>query len=128
MPPSGGQQPEGPLGLQPNIAGMLAYAPCCIGLVMSIVLLATEKTNRFIKFHAWQGLLVHLLLSVIVAFNSIISFILSNVSTALSVLTTLFGLVIFLAGLGLSAFLMVKAYNNATPKLPLIGDFAAKQS
>lgn len=127
MPPSGGPQP-GPLGLQPNVAGMLAYAPCCIGLIMSIVCLAVEKTNRFVKFHAWQGLFFHLLLAVIGTLNSILGAILGQLNSLLSLLSTLFGLVIFLVGLGLSIFLMIKAYGNETPKLPVIGDFADKQA
>lgn len=114
--------------MQPNVAGMLAYAPCCIGLIFAIILLATEKNNRFVKFHAWQGLFFHLLLTVIGVLNSIMGVILGAIHTILSLLSTLFGLVLFLAGLGLSIFLMIKAYGNATPKLPLIGDFAEKQS
>ncbi|AEP11727.1 putative membrane protein [Chloracidobacterium thermophilum B] len=124
----GGGQPPGPLGLQPNVAGLLAYAPCCIGLILSIIFIAVEKSNRFVKFHAWQGLFFHLIVAVIGILNSILGTVLVQISGVLSLLSTLFGLVIFLASLGASIFLMVKAYGNEMTKLPLLGDLAEKQS
>ncbi len=124
----GGGQPPGPLGLQPNVAGLLAYAPCCIGLVMSIIFIVVEKSNRFVKFHAWQGLFFHLIVAAIGILNSILGTVLGQISGVLSLLSTLFGLVIFLASLGASIFLMVKAYGNEMTKLPLLGDLAEKQS
>jgi uncharacterized membrane protein len=124
----GGGQPPGPLGLQPNVAGLLAYAPCCIGLIMSIIFIVVEKSNRFVKFHAWQGLFFHLIVAVIGILNSILGTVLGQISGVLSLLSTLFGLVIFLASLGASIFLMVKAYGNEMTKLPLLGDLAEKQS
>ncbi|QUV84948.1 DUF4870 domain-containing protein [Chloracidobacterium aggregatum] len=124
----GGGQPPGPLGLQPNVAGLLAYAPCCIGLIMSIIFIVVEKSNRFVKFHAWQGLFFHLIVVVIEILNSILGRVLGQISGVLSLLSTLFGLVIFLASLGASIFLMVKAYGNEMTKLPLLGDLAEKQS
>ncbi len=47
------------LGLEPNIAGLLCYVPCCIGLVFSVVAAIVEKQSRFVRFHAFQSLLVH---------------------------------------------------------------------
>ena len=125
---SGGGQPPGPLGLQPNVAGLLAYAPCCIGLILSIIFIVVEKSNRFVKFHARQGLFFHLIVAVIEILNSILGTVLGQISSVLSLLSTLFGLVIFLASLGASIFLMVKAYGNEMTKLPLLGDLAEKQS
>ncbi|OYT70327.1 MAG: hypothetical protein CFK52_11325 [Chloracidobacterium sp. CP2_5A] len=94
---------------------------------MSIILVITEKTNRFVKFHAWQGLFFHLALAAIGILNSLLGIVLGNISSLLSLVSTLFGLAIFLGGLGLSVFLMVKAYGNETLKLPLLGDIAEKQ-
>ena len=55
--------PGGPsgtnLGMAPNTAGLLCYAPCCIGLVFSIVAAIVEKQSRFVRFHAFQSLLLH---------------------------------------------------------------------
>ncbi len=56
---------ESNLGVAPNLGGLLAYAPCCIGLIFSIVVAAAEKQSRFLRFHAFQSLLVHAALFVI---------------------------------------------------------------
>jgi len=47
------------LGLEPNIAGLLCYVPCCLGLVFSVVAAIVEKQSRFVRFHAFQSLLLH---------------------------------------------------------------------
>ena len=47
------------LGLAPNVAGLLCYVPCCVGLVFGIVAAIVEKQSRFVRFHAFQSLLLH---------------------------------------------------------------------
>jgi uncharacterized membrane protein len=47
-------------GLQPNVAGLIAYLPFWIGLVASIYFLATEKENHFVRFHSMQSLFLSL--------------------------------------------------------------------
>src|SRR5258705_13134782 len=45
--------------LDSNVGAMLCYWAnfiCCLGLVLAIVFLVTEKENRFVKFHAVQSL------------------------------------------------------------------------
>src|SRR5215471_17814780 len=76
-PPSGGGYPPPggktqTLGLDNNVAALLCYLPaclCCADLIFSILWLATEpKENRFLRFHALQGLLlfaVGLIISII---------------------------------------------------------------
>src|SRR5436305_11942224 len=47
------------MNLDSNVGAMLCYIAnflCCLGLVLSIVFLVTEKENRFVKFHAVQSL------------------------------------------------------------------------
>src|SRR3982074_2788852 len=47
------------LSLGSNVGAMLCYIAnflCCIGLVLAIVFLVTEKENRFVKFHALQSI------------------------------------------------------------------------
>ena len=59
-PPSGA--PGGKtsfMNLDSNLGAMLCYIlnfVCCLGLVLSIIFLVTEKENRFVKFHAIQSL------------------------------------------------------------------------
>ncbi|MGQ9896402.1 MAG: DUF4870 domain-containing protein [Acidobacteriota bacterium] len=126
QPPPGGQSP-GPLGLQPNVAGLLAYAPCCIGLIMSVIFIIVEKSHRFVKFHAWQGLFLHLAIYTIGILNSILGAVLNQISGVLYLLSNLFIFIIFLASFGILIFMMIKAYSNQMTKLPLLGDLAEKQ-
>src|SRR5437764_8853639 len=45
--------------LDSNLGAMLCYIlnfVCCLGLVLSIIFVITEKENRFVKFHAVQSL------------------------------------------------------------------------
>src|SRR2546422_10633937 len=62
-PPSGAPGGKTSLGLSSNVGAMLCYIAnflCCIGLVLAIVFLFTEKENRFVKFHAVQSLFLAL--------------------------------------------------------------------
>src|SRR5262245_56296559 len=122
--PSGGQSS---LGMAPNLAAMLCYFPlCCIGIIMSVVAAAIEKQSRFVRFHAFQSLLVHGVLIVVVIAMQIFSVVLSMVSSLLGLLfSALFGLL----GLGVIAamvFMMIMAYNNEDYALPSIGEMARK--
>ncbi len=47
------------LGMAPNVAGLLCYVPCCIGLIFSVVAAIVEKQSRFVRFHAFQSLLLN---------------------------------------------------------------------
>ena len=58
-PPSGVPGGKTSLGLDSNLGAALCYLAnflCCLGLVLAIVFLVTEKENRFVKFHAVQSL------------------------------------------------------------------------
>lgn len=124
--PSGGQTN---LGMAPNVAGMLCYFPlCCIGIIFSIVAVVVEKQSRFVRFHAFQSLLVHAALIVVVVAMQVFSFVLAAVSGLLGLLfALLFGLV-GLGILGAMIFLMIKAYNNEEYGLPTLGQMAKNWS
>jgi uncharacterized membrane protein len=47
------------LGVAPNVGGLLCNVPCCIGFIFSIVAVVVEKDNKFLRFHAFQSLLLH---------------------------------------------------------------------
>ena len=115
------------LGLDTNVGAMLCYLPiCAINLIYSIIVLATEKDNRFVRFHAFQSLLLIGGLIVGCIAVTIVSVILAFVSSTLSVL---FGMVTWLVGLaflGLAIFMCVKAFGGSQFKLPVIGDMAEK--
>ena len=123
------------MNLDSNLGAMLCYILeflCCLGLVLSIVFLITEKENRFVKFHAVQSLF---LLALAVVANIIIQ-ILHIVLTMVLDLANLggfAGLFIWLLGclvLFIFAVLNIigglKAYSGQWYKLPIIGEFAWK--
>src|SRR5919201_225719 len=68
--------------LDSSLAAMLCYISyfvCCLGLVLGIVFLVTEKENRFVKFHALQSLLLFALLVMLAIILNILTFILGLV-------------------------------------------------
>ena len=99
-------------GIQPNVAALLAYL---VGFVSGIVFFLIEKENKFVRFHAMQSMGLSGGLFVL--------------GLVLGFLPVLGGLVVLLNLLGLVLWVvcMVKAYQEAWFKLPVIGDFAAKQ-
>ena len=59
----GGSQTN--LGLAPNVASLLCYVPCCLGFVFAVIAAIVEKQSRFVRFHAFQSLLLHAAMFVI---------------------------------------------------------------
>ncbi len=132
-PPSGAPGGKTSLGLESNVGAMLCYIGniiCCLGVILSIVFLVTEKDNRFVKFHAVQNLFllaVAVALSIIVAILGIILRIVFGMADL--------GLVAWIITIGLRFLLLIiflaiwllagiKAYGGQWYKLPFIGDLA----
>jgi uncharacterized membrane protein len=127
LPPSGPRTTGSTnLGVAPNVGGLLCYAPCCIGLIFSIVAVIVEKESRFLRFHAFQSLFFHAAAIVLGIGFQVLTLIISMISGALAlifnILVMLFGLVL----LGAQILLMVKAYNNEEYELPTLGQLARK--
>lgn len=96
-----------------NIVGILCYVG---GIIAAIVLLLLEKDNKFVRFHAMQSIITTiaiLVISMVIAFIPIIGLILWPI--------------IWLLTTALFLFLAYKAYQEELFKVPVIGDFAAKQ-
>jgi len=135
-PPSGA--PGGKtsfLGLDSNVGAMLCYVAnflCCLGLVLAIVFLITEKENRFVKFHAMQSLF---LVGLEIAACIILEILTVILRLALSIVDMgwIAGLLTFvLGGLLLLIFFIllvvggIKAYGGQWYKLPIVGPLAWK--
>jgi uncharacterized membrane protein len=114
------------LGMAPNLAGLVCYVPCCIGFVFSIVAAVVEKENRFIRFHAFQSLLLHAVIIVLSIGLTIAQIAAMMMAGPLGTLVFLIRIPFGLALLGLMILMMIKANNNEEFKLPIIGDMAAK--
>ena len=113
------------LGLEPNIAGLLCYVPCCLGLVFSVVAAIVEKQSRFVRFHAFQSLLLHGVVFVVWIGLTAVQMVLGAVG--LGLVGVLFWIVSMVAGVGflvVAILLMVKANSGEEFELPVIGPMA----
>lgn len=119
------------LGLDNNVGAMLTYLPICgISLIYSIIVLITDKTNKNVRFHAVQSLLLMAAYFVVVFVVGFIGGVLAAItnSAALSGLTFVLYMIVFIAFLGLMIYGCVKAYQGDSYRLPVIGDLADKWS
>ncbi len=120
------------LGLDANLGSLICYLNICLpfGLIYSIIVLVTEKTNKLVRFHAFQALLL-------IGAGIILGFALGLVFGIFGVITGsntigflgmggsgLIGFGIFLIGL----FAGIKGYGGEMFKLPVIGELADKWS
>ena len=113
------------LGLEPNVAGLLCYVPCCVGLVFSVVAAIVEKQSRFVRFHAFQSLLVHAVAIVLGIGINVVQIVLGMAGLgAVGLLLSLVGMVVGVAFLGLTIFLMIKANAGEELELPVVGPMA----
>ncbi|HEX5070010.1 MAG TPA: hypothetical protein VFV78_07310 [Vicinamibacterales bacterium] len=103
-----GPVPSGPPN--PRFLATIAYAG---GLVTGAVLLAVEKQDRFVRFHAMQS---------IVTFGGVL--LLHLVLMGVPVIGLVLYLPFILAVVGLWVFLMIKAWRGESYKLPYLGDLA----
>ena len=117
------------LGLDPKVAGLLCYVPCCVGLVFSVVAAIVEKQSRFVRFHAFQSLLVHAAAIVLGLGANLAQIGLGLAGLAglgLGLLLSLVAMVVGVAFLGLTIFLMIKAYAGEETELPVVGPMARR--
>jgi uncharacterized membrane protein len=108
------QNPNTSTGLQENIAGLLCYL---IVWITGIIFLIIEKDNKFVRFHAWQSIIVFgalTLISIIFGFIPVIG----------TIISWLAGVLMFV----LWIVLMYKAYKGELYKLPIAGVIAEKQT
>ena len=123
-------------GMTSNTSAMLTYIPF-VGWIIAIVFAVTEpyKSDKFVRFHAFQSIFFAIACFVISFGLTIVSFafsamFMSSWATGFSVLGLLIGFfwLIRLAMLAGWLFLMFKAYNNERFMLPVIGPMAAQQA
>src|SRR6185503_15844813 len=88
------------LGVQPNVGGLLCYAPCCIGLIFSIVAAPVEKQSSFLRFHAFQSLFFHGACIVAGIAFQILGLVIGMIS---GVLALIFHMLVLLLSLGILA-------------------------
>jgi uncharacterized membrane protein len=113
------------LGLDPNVAAGLAYLPVClVGLVMSIIIIATDKTNKFARFAAFQSILLHAVAIVLYVVGIMIAFAgMAANSGIIALLGVLIYLCIFVVIIGL-IICCIMAFMGKMFKIPVIGGMA----
>ena len=120
-------------GLDENIAALLSYI---VGWVSGLVFFLIEKDSRLVRFHAMQSILLNAVAIIIFIVLWVVSLVVWVITTQLpGILGGLINIVVFLfwlvIGLGiLIAVIMclIKAFQGAYFKLPVIGNFAEKFS
>ena len=119
------------LGLDNNVGAMLTYMPICgISLIYSIIVLVTDKTNKNVRFHAVQSLLLTAAYVVAIIAVAMVGGVLVAATNS-GVLGSLVGLLYFaviIVFIGLMIFGCIKAYQGGNFRLPVIGDMADKWS
>ena len=121
------------LGLDNNVGALICYIGniiCALGLIYSIIVLVTDKTNKLPRFHAFQSILLTVVGAVIAIVVNIVVGILAAAanSGAIAILGSLISLVVALGLLVAIIFAAIKAFQGQIFKLPIIGDLADKWS
>ena len=115
------------IGVAPNVGGLLCYVPCCIGFIFSIVVVIVEKQSRFVRFHAFQSLLLNG--AVIVVWVGSMALRAALYFAGLGMVTLLVTVAmwaVLVAGLVVLIMMMIKANNGEQFALPVIGELAGK--
>lgn len=120
------------LGLDLNIGALVCYLNICLpfGLIYSIIVLVTDKTNKLPRFHAFQSILLSAAAFVIILVFEVFSFVIAIVlrSAIVGILMYLVIIVLCLGILIAVIFAAIKAYGGQLFKLPVIGEMADKWS
>lgn len=108
-------------GLQPNVAGALAYL---FGAITGIIFLVMEKKSPFVRFHAAQSIGIFLFFIVFGFGLGILSMALGAIpviGVLAGILFFLLSLVLGFGGFLLWLFLMYKAFQGEEWEFPLVG-------
>jgi uncharacterized membrane protein len=112
-------------GLQPPFAAALAYLA---GPFSGILILLAERTNRFVRFHAWQAIVglggLGLLATLCLVFAFLGLFLSPAMFRTLYVLSAVLGVAWLLAW----GFCLVQAFGGHARRLPVVGRFAERRA
>jgi uncharacterized membrane protein len=111
-----------------NLVGALTYL---VGFITGIIFLMLDpyKANSFVRFHAYQSILLSAAWVVFWIAWMIMSAILTPLAArGFGVIALPLMLLLSLAGFGIWVFLMYQAYQQRLFKLPIVGKFAARHA
>ena len=95
-------------GLDENIAGLLCYV---LGWLSGLIFILIEPDNKFVRFHAWQSIIVFGILTVAGIILGYVPFI---------------GWLVPVVSFVLWVVLMVKAFQGTRYKIPWAGNVAER--
>ena len=124
------------LGLDSNVGALICYLGnviCALGLIYSIIVIVTDKSNRLPRFHAFQSVFLTVAMIVIMIPLYIIMFvgIFIDAGIGLPLVSGLMSLLMMIVVIGSLVFVIlaaIKAYNGEFYKIPVIGNLAEKYS
>lgn len=124
------------LGLDANIGALICYVGnfvCSFGLIYSIIVVATDKTNKLVRFHAFQSIVCSVFGIVFGAIAAVIGAVAGVIDGLIGfpLLSLVIGLVLIV--MALVVFVMfikaaMSAYRGEIYKIPVIGNLAEKWS
>jgi uncharacterized membrane protein len=115
-----------PAASSDNVNGMLAY----ITIIPAIIFLVAEPYNksRFVRFHAWQNILLHAAAFVCWVALFIFSFVLALIPILGHLLAFFLWFALMVVFFVAWIMALLKANGGQMYKLPVIGDIAEKQA
>ncbi len=114
------------LGLDTNVVAGLAYLPiCAVNLIMSIIIIVTDKTNKLARFSAFQSLLLVgiLIIGYVIGIVIVGAGVAAN-SGILSILGSLVYIGTFLIFTVCTIIGCIQGFMGKMFKLPIIGNMA----
>jgi uncharacterized membrane protein len=110
-----------------NVIALLCWSPVAIiGIIMGLAV-EPYKSSKLVRFHAWQSLFTCIALVAISIGLTIVSTILGMLGPLVLIMLPIY----FVYGfgcLGLMVYMMIQAFGAKMTKLPVVGNFAAKQA
>ena len=110
-------------GLDPNFAAALAYLG---GPFSGVLILLVERANGFVRFHAWQSILVLGGIGFLSAATLVLSFATLLISPFLFTVMYRFSAIVAILWVVAWAICLVKAFGGSRWEVPVVGRYAAR--
>ena len=110
-------------GLEPHVAATLAYLA---GPLSGVLVLMAERTNSYVRFHAWQSILGLGGLGVLVGLLLIVAFAAVIVSATAFRALLVASWICWALWVVCWAMCLVKAFTRRRWKLPIAGEYAER--
>lgn len=118
-------QPAEGTGLEPNVAGALAYF---LGALTGVLFLILDKDRPFVRFHAMQSILFSLAWFGLWIGLLVLDVVLGAVPVVGWLLSLLLNLILALVGFILWLLFMYRAFQGEEWEFPFIGEHARRMA